>query len=142
MVAVDAWGEAVPSVMLHPVIVVFLGAGFGGVLRHLMNLSIPKLLGVGFPFATLIINVSGSLFMGLLTGYLAFKDGEGWGQSARLFLTTGMLGGYTTFSTFSLDFLFLMERGESGLALLYAAASVICGFLGVFAGISLVRMLT
>lgn len=134
-------GETVPSVMFHPALVVFLGAGLGGVLRHFANLTIPKLLGVGFPFATLVVNVTGSLLMGLLTGYLAFKDGEGWSQSVRLFLTTGMLGGYTTFSTFSLDFLFLMERGDSGLALLYAAASVIFGFLGVFAGISLVRML-
>ncbi len=130
------------SAFFHPVVVVFLGAGLGGVLRHLVNLTIPRLLGVGFPFATLLINVSGSLLMGLITGYLAFKDGEAWSQSLRLFLTTGVLGGYTTFSTFSLDFLFLMERGDTGLALLYAMASVAFGFLGVFAGIWAVRILT
>ncbi|MFG1478851.1 fluoride efflux transporter CrcB [Xanthobacter sp. V4C-4] len=127
---------------IHPVVVVFLGAGLGGVLRHLVNISLPKLLGTGFPFATFLINVSGCLLMGLITGYLAFRDGEAWSQSLRLFLTTGVLGGYTTFSTFSLDFLFLMERGDSGLALLYAAGSVAFGFIGVFAGISLMRMLT
>ncbi|WP_454916120.1 fluoride efflux transporter CrcB [Xanthobacter sediminis] len=127
--------------ILHPALVVFLGAGLGGVLRHLVNLAVPKLLGLGFPFATLFINVSGSLLMGLITGYLAFKDGEDWSQSLRLFLTTGVLGGYTTFSTFSLDFLFLMERGDSGLALLYAAASVMFGFLGMFAGVWAVRLL-
>lgn len=130
------------SAFFHPVVVVFLGAGLGGVLRHLVNLTIPRLLGVGFPFATLLINVSGSLLMGLITGYLAFRDGEAWSQSLRLFLTTGVLGGYTTFSTFSLDFLFLMERGDTGLALLYASASVAFGFLGVFAGIWAVRILT
>ncbi|MFG1417112.1 fluoride efflux transporter CrcB [Xanthobacter sp. V0B-10] len=130
------------SAFFHPVVVVFLGAGLGGVLRHLVNLTIPRLLGVGFPFATLLINVSGSLLMGLITGYLAFRDGEAWSQSLRLFLTTGVLGGYTTFSTFSLDFLFLMERGDTGLALLYASASVVFGFLGVFAGIWAVRILT
>jgi fluoride exporter len=135
-------GGAVPQMIFHPVLVVFLGAGLGGVVRHLVNLTIPRLLGVGFPFATLFINVTGSLLMGLLMGYFAFKDGESWTQSMRLFLTTGVLGGYTTFSTFSLDFLFLMERGDSGLALLYAAASIVFGFLGVFAGIWLVRTLT
>lgn len=131
-----------PPAFLHPVLVVFLGAGLGGVIRHLLNMGIPRLLGLGFPFATLFINVTGSLLMGLLTGYLAFRDGGAWNQSLRLFLTTGLLGGYTTFSTFSLDFLFLMERDQAGLALLYASASVAFGFLGVFAGISLVRALT
>lgn len=131
-----------PILTFHPALVVFFGAGLGGVLRHLVNVAVPKLLGVGFPFATLFINVSGSLLMGLITGYLAFKDDGGWTQSLRLFLTTGVLGGYTTFSTFSLDFLFLMERGDSGLAFLYAASSVVFGFLGVFGGIWLVRILT
>lgn len=131
-----------PSVIFHPVLLVFLGAGLGGVLRHLVNLTVPRLLGTGFPFATLLINISGSLLMGLLTGYLAFRDGEDWSQSLRLFLTTGVLGGYTTFSTFSLDVLFLMERGDIGLALLYALASVAFGFVGVFAGISLMRMIS
>lgn len=131
-----------PSVLFHPVVLVFLGAGCGGVLRHLVNITLPRLLGTGFPFATFAINVTGSFIMGLLTGYLAFKDGAAWSQGARLFLTTGVLGGYTTFSTFSLDFLFLMERGETGLALLYAAGSVGLAFIAVFAGISLMRVLS
>ncbi|MFG1358219.1 fluoride efflux transporter CrcB [Xanthobacter pseudotagetidis] len=127
---------------MYPAVIVFLGAGLGGVLRHLLNQWVPRLLGTGFPFATFLINVTGSLVMGLVIGYLAFKDGEHWTQSLRLFLTTGVLGGYTTFSTFSLDFFFLMERGEHLLAVAYVVGSVAIAFLGVFAGITLMRALS
>lgn len=130
-----------PSLLLHPAFVVFVGAGLGGVLRHLINISVPRLLGTGFPFATFLINISGSFVMGLMIGYLAFKDGEFWNQTMRLFLTTGILGGYTTFSTFSLDFLLLMERGTYGLAFAYMAGSIVLAFAGVFAGIMLMRTL-
>lgn len=127
---------------MYPAIVVFLGAGVGGVLRHTLNTYLPKLLGTGFPFATFVANVTGSFLMGLLAGYFAFRDGEMWSQTMRLFLTTGMLGGYTTFSTFSLDFLFLMERGDHLLAGLYVVASVGIAFLGVFGGIMLMRAMS
>ncbi|MEP9356572.1 fluoride efflux transporter CrcB [Xanthobacter sp. KR7-65] len=129
------------ALSLPPALVVFIGAGLGGMIRHAMNLMVPKLLGTGFPAATFVINVSGSFLMGLIAGYFAFRDGEAWSQTARLFLTTGVLGGYTTFSTFSLDFLYLMERGDYGLALGYAAGSVALGFAGVYAGMMLVRSL-
>lgn len=127
---------------LPPALVVFLGAGLGGVLRHMLNVALPKALGMGFPFATFLINVSGSLVMGLVVGYLAFRDGAGWTQTMRLFLTTGVLGGYTTFSTFSLDFLTLMERGETLNALLYAAGSVLLAFAGIYAGVAMMRALS
>lgn len=127
------------TLALHPALVVFLGAGLGGVIRHFVNVAVPGLLGAGFPFATFLINVSGSFLMGVMAGYLAFKDGEMWTQTVRLFLTTGMLGGYTTFSTFSLDFLALVERGTWGLAVGYAAGSVLLSFAAVFAGIWLMR---
>lgn len=130
------------TLALPPALVVFLGAGLGGVVRHMVNMAVPKLLGMGFPFATFLINVSGSLIMGLMAGYLAFKDGETWTQPVRLFLTTGMLGGYTTFSTFSLDFLSLVERNAYGAAALYATGSVVLSFAAVFAGIGLMRALT
>lgn len=130
------------TLALPPVLVVFLGAGLGGVVRHLVNMTVPKLLGVGFPFATFFINVSGSFLMGVMAGYLAFKDGEFWNQTMRLFLTTGILGGYTTFSTFSLDFLALVERDAYGAAALYATGSVVLSFAAVFAGIGLMRALT
>ncbi|MFG1243749.1 fluoride efflux transporter CrcB [Xanthobacter sp. V7C-4] len=127
---------------LPPALVVFLGAGLGGVVRHLVNMTVPKLLGTGFPFATFLINVSGSFFMGLMVGYLAFKDGEFWNQTMRLFLTTGILGGYTTFSTFSLDFFLLMERGAYSSAFAYAVGSVALAFIAVFVGIAVMRALT
>lgn len=128
--------------ILPPALVVFLGAGLGGVVRHLVNMTVPKLLGTGFPFATFLINVSGSFLMGIMVGYLAFKDGEFWNQTMRLFLTTGILGGYTTFSTFSLDFFLLMERGAYSSALAYVVGSVALAFIAVFVGIAVMRPLT
>ncbi|MFG1374804.1 fluoride efflux transporter CrcB [Xanthobacter oligotrophicus] len=128
--------------ILPPALVVFLGAGLGGVVRHVVNMTVPKLLGTSFPFATFLINVSGSFIMGLIVGYLAFKDGEFWNQTMRLFLTTGILGGYTTFSTFSLDFFLLMERGAYGSALAYVVGSVALAFIAVFVGIAVMRALT
>lgn len=128
--------------ILPPALVVFLGAGLGGVVRHFINMAVPKFLGTGFPFATFLINVSGSFLMGIMVGYLAFKDGEFWNQTMRLFLTTGILGGYTTFSTFSLDFFLLMERGAYSSALAYVVGSVALAFIAVFVGIAVMRALT
>jgi CrcB protein len=96
-----------------------------------------RLVGTSFPFATLFENVSGSLVMGALVAYLAFK-GEA-SQHLRLLLATGILGGYTTFSAFSLDAILLYERGELGLAALYVAASVSLSIAGLFAGLWIVR---
>jgi CrcB protein len=117
---------------------VFIGGGIGAALRHGVNLLTPRLLGTAFPYATMFENVSGSLVMGLLAGYFAFKSGES-AQSWRLFLTTGILGGYTTFSTYSLDSMVLYERGEIGLAALYVIASVVLSIGGLAAGLALVR---
>ena len=100
-------------------LIVFLGGGIGAALRHGVNLASARLLGTAFPYATLFENVTGSLVMGLLAGYFAFKGDAS--QHWRLFLTTGILGGYTTFSAFSLDAALLYERGELGLAALYVA---------------------
>jgi CrcB protein len=118
-------------------LIVFLGGGFGAALRHGVNLASARLLGTAFPYATLFENVTGSLVMGLLAGWFAFKGDlpQGW----RLFLTTGMLGGYTTFSAFSLDTALLYERGELALAALYVLASVALSIGGLFAGLALVR---
>ena len=95
------------------------------------------LLGSGFPYATLFINITGSLIMGLVAAYFAFKGDAS--QHWRLFLTTGILGGYTTFSAFSLDAALLYERGAIGLAALYVLASVVLSIAGLFAGLYLVR---
>jgi fluoride exporter len=109
---------------MRTIVLVFLGAGFGGVLRHYVNLGCGRLFGAQFPVGVMCINISGSLAMGLLAGYFAYRAGEGWPREARLFLMTGVLGGYTTFSAFSLDAVLLVERGDFGGAALYVAGSV------------------
>jgi CrcB protein len=123
-------------------VLVFLGAGIGGVLRHGVNLVSPRWFGAGFPAGTLLINVLGSALMGLIAGWLAFKTQAGWSQHARLFLTTGILGGFTTFSAFSLDAVLLWERGEAGLAAAYVIGSVVLSLAALFAGLALVRSLS
>ena len=121
-------------------LLVFVGGGLGATLRHLINLTCARSLGTGFPWSTLIINITGSTVMGLVAGYLAFK-GEA-SQPWRLFLMTGFLGGYTTFSAYSLDAALLYERGELGLAALYVIGSVVLSIAGLFAGLALVRQFT
>jgi CrcB protein len=121
-------------------ILVFFGGGLGATLRHLINLLCARSLGSGFPWSTFIINITGSTVMGLIAGYLAFK-GEA-AQPWRLFLMTGILGGYTTFSAYSLDAALLYERGELWLAALYVVGSVLLSIAGLFAGLALIRHLT
>ncbi|QHO78590.1 protein CrcB [Bradyrhizobium sp. CCBAU 051011] len=118
-------------------LLVFVGGGLGATLRHLINVTCARCLGPGFPWGTFIINISGSTVMGLIAGYLAFK-GEA-SQPWRLFLMTGILGGYTTFSAYSLDAALLYERGELTLAALYVIGSVVLSIAGLFAGLALVR---
>lgn len=118
-------------------LIVFLGGGLGAALRHGVNISMARLIGTAFPYATMIENVTGSLAMGMLAAYFAFKGDAT--QHWRLFMTTGILGGYTTFSAYSLDVALLYERGAIGLAALYATASVLLSIAGLFAGLALVR---
>jgi CrcB protein len=118
-------------------LIVFLGGGLGAALRHGINLVSARTLGTAFPYSTLIINITGSIVMGLIAGYFAFKGDAS--QHWRLFLTTGILGGYTTFSAFSLDAALLYERGEFGLAALYVVGSVALSIIGLFAGLAVVR---
>ncbi|MCW2275254.1 fluoride efflux transporter CrcB [Rhodoblastus acidophilus] len=123
-------------------LIVFLGAGFGGCLRHFINLLAARTLGTGFPWGTFFINISGSLTMGLIAGFLTFRSGEAWTQHVRLFLLTGILGGYTTFSAFSLDAALLYERGDLLAAALYVGGSVALALLGVFSGLAVMRALS
>ena len=109
-------------------------------MRHGINILAARTLGTGFPYGTLIINVTGSLIMGLVAACFAFKGDAS--QHWRLFLTTGILGGYTTFSAFSLDVALLYERGEIGSAALYVLGSVVLSIAGLFAGLYLVRHFT
>jgi CrcB protein len=128
--------------IIQPYLLVFVGAGLGGALRHTLNLGIGRWLGTGFPWATAFINVSGSVTMGLLVGWLAFRGGAGWTQPLRLFVATGVLGGYTTFSTFSLESILLLERGQIGAAAGYIGGSVALGILGLWGGLSLARAIS
>jgi fluoride exporter len=121
-------------------LLVFVGGGIGASLRHAVNMISARGLGTAFPWGTFIINISGSLVMGLIAGYLAFKGGAS--QPWRLFVMTGILGGYTTFSAFSLDAALLYERGEIASALFYVLGSVVLSIAGLFAGLALVRHLT
>jgi CrcB protein len=119
-------------------LLVFVGGGIGAALRHGVNVTLARWLGMHFPFHTLFENVSGSIVMGLLAGY--FITAGGTPQSMRLLLTTGILGGYTTFSAFSLDTVLLIERDQYGLALIYVAASVLAAIGGLALGIQLIRL--
>jgi fluoride exporter len=120
-------------------LLVFFGGGLGASLRHAVNMACAKSFGTAFPYGTFVINISGSIVMGLIAGYLAFK-GEA-SQPWRLFLMTGILGGYTTFSAFSLDAALLYERGELALAAFYVVGSVGFSVAGLFAALALVRWL-
>ena len=120
-------------------LIVFIGAGIGGAMRHGVNLAAAALLGSGFGYGTLTVNVVGSQAMGALAAFHAFQ-GE-MAQPWRLFLATGVLGGFTTFSAFSLDAALLFERGQLALAAIYVLASVIGSIAALFAGLALVRQL-
>lgn len=120
-------------------LIVFLGAGIGGALRHGVNVAALRLLGAGFPWGTLAINIVGSFAMGVIAEYFALKSGLP--QHWRLFLTTGVLGGFTTFSAFSLEVALLYERGELLAAGLYMLGSAVLAVAGLFAGLYVIRAL-
>src|SRR3954453_21021464 len=116
-------------------LIVFLGAGVGGALRHGVNVGAVRLFGYGFPFGTFLVNIVGSFVMGAFAGYFAFRPGIP--QHLRVFLTTGLLGGFTTFSAFSLDAALLIERHNYALAAGYIAGSVGVSVTALFFGLAL-----
>ncbi len=115
------------------------GGIVGAVARYLVYVAVGQLLGTDFPYATLIVNVVGSFAMGVLVETMALV----WSTSTemRLFLTTGMLGAFTTFSTFSLDFAVLYERRDFALCAFYTIASFLLSVGALFAGLHLMRRL-
>lgn len=113
------------------------GGAIGAGLRHLANLTALRWFGPNFPWGTMGINIAGSLAMGIFIELLVRRAGSS--NELRLFIATGILGGFTTFSAFSLDFAVLMQRGAMGSALFYAFASVILSILALFLGLWLVR---
>lgn len=120
-------------------LVVMIGGAIGSGLRHLANVAAMRLAGPNFPFGTLTVNLIGCFLMGVLIAVLARRSGDT--QAVRLFFATGVLGGFTTFSAFSLDFATLWERGTTDIAFLYVAVSVLGSLVAVFAGLWLVRSL-
>ena len=120
-------------------LIVFIGGGFGSILRHALNQASVSILGPDFPYSTMFVNIVGSLAMGLIAGWFALR-GSG-GQMLPLFLTTGILGGFTTFSAFSLDAALLWERGETGNAVAYVIGSLVPAIIAVFLGLAIMRSL-
>ena len=114
-----------------------VGGAIGAVARHYASGQVMRLVGMGFPFGTLLVNVVGSFAMGALVEAMALRWSVG--PELRGFLTVGVLGAFTTFSTFSLDFVVLTERGQLGFAVLYAVVSVVLSVAGLFAGMHLLR---
>lgn len=115
----------------------FLLVGMGGALGACARYGVGRLLGAGaWPSATFLVNILGGLLMGLLAGWLAARGGN---EGARLFLGVGVLGGFTTFSAFSLEIMLLLEKGAVNLAFAYALLSVILSVAALFAGLWLMR---
>ncbi|MCB2137022.1 MAG: fluoride efflux transporter CrcB [Rhodobacteraceae bacterium] len=121
--------------MIQTLLQVALGGAIGASARFLTNVAALRLLGGAFPWATLAVNIVGSFLMGVLAVYLAGKGG----MRAAPFLMTGILGGFTTFSAFSLDTVTLFERGQTGAALGYVLTSVLLSLAAIVAGMALAR---
>jgi CrcB protein len=118
---------------------VALGGALGSVMRYLVGIGAGKLFGTAFPWGTLIINVTGSFLIGMFVGLFATK----WDlpQAARIFLTVGICGGYTTFSTYSLDAWYLIERGQGIASFAYVVTSVILSVAALFGALQLIKVL-
>lgn len=123
---------------MNALLLVMAGGAVGAGLRFLVSKAALVTFSGGHPYGTLIVNVAGGLLMGVLVGYLArFADG---GENWRLLLGVGVLGGFTTFSAFSLEIVQMIQRGAMGGAAVYALVSVVASVGALFAGLTLVRM--
>lgn len=122
---------------MNAILAIAAGGALGAVMRHGVNIGAVKMLGHGFPYGTLVVNVAGSFAMGLLIAIFAHY----WQppEALRVFLVTGFLGAFTTFSTFSLDFSSLWERGAYLHSALYLGGSVILSIAGLFLAMALVK---
>lgn len=118
---------------------VVLGGGIGAGCRHFVNMAALRWLGPGFPVGTLAVNVIGGFLMGAVAGYFALRYSGNSGQELRLFLATGILGGFTTFSAFSLDAMLLWQRGAIAIASVYVVGSVVLSIAALAAGLVLVK---
>ena len=126
--------------MVGGYLAVFVGAGLGGMLRHGVNRASLAYLGPAFPFGTLFVNIAGGMLMGVMAELFLVKGGGS--QELRLFLTTGLLGGFTTFSAFSLDAALMWQRSDYTALGSYVVASVLLSVAALFLGMGVVRTLT
>ena len=126
--------------MVGGYLAVFVGGGLGAALRHAVNRASLAYLGPNFPYGTLMVNVVGGLLMGMLVEFFLVKGGGS--QEFRLFLTTGFLGGFTTFSAFSLDAALMWQRSDYAALGSYIVASVFLSIAALFIGMVTVRWLT
>ena len=122
--------------MMTSVFSVALGGAIGAVGRYGVNVAATRWLGIGFPWGTVIVNIVGSFLMGVLIVWLANKGGMRFAP----FLMTGLLGGFTTFSAFSLDAITLFERGQTLQAGAYVLGSVVTALIAIMAGMAATRM--
>ncbi|PST25341.1 fluoride efflux transporter CrcB [Mesorhizobium plurifarium] len=122
---------------MNHILLVGAGGALGSILRYLVGLWMLQRAGPAFPWGTLFVNVTGSFLIGFLAEFVMHKMGAS--PEMRVFLITGVLGGYTTFSAFSLDAITLLEHGHTTSGLAYAVASVGLSLLAVFAGLALMR---
>ncbi len=125
------------SSVFYGYLCVFFGGGLGAMLRHGVN-RLSAIIRPDFPYGTLIVNILGCFMIGLFAAWFAYR-GEDTSPHARLLLITGLLGGFTTFSAFSLDTAYLWQRGETVQTLLYVGASVLVSIVAVFAGLAVMR---
>jgi len=123
---------------MNHLFLVMLGGAVGAGARHLTGRAALALWGPGFPWGTLIVNLAGGLAMGLLAGWLAARSSGD--EALRYLLGVGVLGGYTTFSAFSLETAEMLQRGDYPVALLYILASVIGAVAALFAGLQIARV--
>ena len=124
---------------MNSLVLVFIGGGLGAVSRHLTGMAVMRASGAGFPWGTMVVNIIGSFAMGCLIVWLARRSSGD--AELRLLLATGFLGGFTTFSAFSLDAVTLYERGALTAAAAYVIASVTVSILALFGGLWLARQL-
>jgi len=122
--------------MIQTLIQVAIGGALGASARYMTNVAVMRLIGPGFPWGTVAVNIVGSFLMGVIVVVLAHREG----MRLAPFLMTGLLGGFTTFSAFSLDALTIWERGQIGVAASYVLGSVIFSLAGIVAGMAAARV--
>lgn len=123
---------------MYPYLLVALGGAIGSMGRYGTGVLVGKFWDSSFPLATMLINIAGSLFMGLFIGFLV-RTTPAWQSDARLFVAVGVLGGFTTFSSFSLDTISMVERGQLAQAVLYVMVSLFVGLLALYGGLVVMR---